>query len=563
VKAFCDPNTNGVKEAGEDYYYDIAGNPIEVQVVVLKVDLDVGNGSGGGPDGDIDDPEDGTHGYIPGNRGNANILSWSSGTLSPQPLKIVALAPGVASVRFELVSYTTLEGFCANSYQPDATSYDYSFDSSTDSWIAQEPVVGGKAVVDFYCKDFGGRCRVEVTFRDAANNVLHTCWLDIPRDADSDGISDQWEENAVTEWNAQYGESQTVGNGFFATSDDKEKTDPDGAGSLAAHATVGDSLTVMQEYRGFMFDGPADWGGTVGYKRLSPARKNLLIEVENMGGFTGSATKAEVVSAMATLKAVYLSSTGAEVDYATDNNNAPYANFSSESAVTTYRTTHRGHDASTFDYSEYVYLLFCEKDWAANTYGRGGGGWLGGNVYCTTGRARASSLSSLGLGISFSGCIGYTATHEIGHCLKAEHHLPVLSALQVNYSPLAADETVLIRRDDNVLKLETAPDASTFHTISLLAATADTFTELDGQVDGLAQYSASVLGSSGAKYSYTIYGSPWWVYPTADAVIKRHYDHSVMESPAHLLDQLLSPTFANTGTGYAHEVQKMDFANKE
>jgi hypothetical protein len=53
------------------------------------------------------------------------------------------------------------------------------------------------------------------------------------------------------------------------------------------------------------------------------------------------------------------------------------------------------------------------------------------------------------------------------------------------------------------------------------------------------------------------------VDPTADAVIKRHYDHSVMESPAYLLNQLLSPTFANTGTGYAHEVQKMDFANKE
>jgi hypothetical protein len=39
VKAFCDPNTNGVKEAGEDYYYDIAGNPIEVQVFVLKCDI--------------------------------------------------------------------------------------------------------------------------------------------------------------------------------------------------------------------------------------------------------------------------------------------------------------------------------------------------------------------------------------------------------------------------------------------------------------------------------------------------------------------------------------------
>lgn len=77
-----------------------------IKLTILSVDLDVANGSGGGPDGDIDDPEDGTHGYIPGKRGNANILSWSSGTLSPQPLKIVALAPDVASVRFELVSYT-------------------------------------------------------------------------------------------------------------------------------------------------------------------------------------------------------------------------------------------------------------------------------------------------------------------------------------------------------------------------------------------------------------------------------------------------------------------------
>jgi len=367
----------------------------------------------------------------------------------------------------------------------------------------------------------------------------------------------------VNEWNAQYGESQTVGNGFFAASDDKEKADPDGAGSLAAHATVGDSLTVMHEYRGFMFDGPADWGGTVGYKRLSPARKNLLIEVENMGGFTGSATKAEVVSAMATVKSAFSDSTGSEVDYATDNCNAPYANFNSSNVVATYRTAHRNHDAGTFDYSEYLYLLFCEKDWATNTYGRGGGGWLGANVYCVANRHRASSLSPLGLGITFANCIGHTATHELGHCLKAEHHLPVLSALQVNYSPLATNESVMIRREDNDLQFDTAPGKSTVYTIWLFDSAADTFTELEGQVDALTNYSASVLGSSGAEYSYTIYNWLWWADSTADATIYRHYDHSVMESPACILKQLISPMFANTGTGYPHEVQRMDFANKE
>jgi hypothetical protein len=64
VKAFCDPNTNGVKEAGEDYYYDIAGNPIEVQVVVLRVDLDGDFNHDGNVDGsDPDDPEEHT---VPG-----------------------------------------------------------------------------------------------------------------------------------------------------------------------------------------------------------------------------------------------------------------------------------------------------------------------------------------------------------------------------------------------------------------------------------------------------------------------------------------------------------------
>ena len=42
----------------------------------------------------------------------------------------------------------------------------------------------------------------------------------------------------------------------------------------------------------------------------------------------------------------------------------------------------------------------------------------------------------------------------------------------------------------------------------------------------------------------------------------RHSGSSVMESPARLLEQLLLPDFANTSTGYAHEVQLMDFKNK-
>jgi hypothetical protein len=39
VKAFCDGDKNGQKDAGEDFYYDTDGKVIEVQVAVLKVEL--------------------------------------------------------------------------------------------------------------------------------------------------------------------------------------------------------------------------------------------------------------------------------------------------------------------------------------------------------------------------------------------------------------------------------------------------------------------------------------------------------------------------------------------
>ena len=67
---------------------------------------------------------------------------------------------------------------------------------------------------------------------------------------------------------------------------DYEMADPDAASNtdggtnLPAHKAVGDSLNERQEYRGFILDGGNSHTG--GHKRLSKAKKELLVEVDVM-----------------------------------------------------------------------------------------------------------------------------------------------------------------------------------------------------------------------------------------------------------------------------------------
>lgn len=77
--------------------------------------------------------------------------------------------------------------------------------------------------------------------------------------------------------------------------------DPDGPGPLPEHKTEGDSLAVFQEYRGFILDGGPGHSG--GHTRLSPARKEFLVEVDIMAGVTHMPSEAEIRGIMDTVSA--------------------------------------------------------------------------------------------------------------------------------------------------------------------------------------------------------------------------------------------------------------------
>ena len=551
-----------------------------ITLVVLKVDLDVGDGSGGSPDGDLEDPEDGVRAFLPGERGGVPVISGSPNPNNPsqillsfQPLKIVALAPGLASVAFDIPGgmVSQWRGYTTDTLVPNETKPDFSFDRDTyqDSYVV--PVANGKAVAPFWCKDYGGWCRVRIRFLDSAGSVVYTYRLDIPRDDDHDGISDQWEEDMVREWNTQYGAHETVGNTFFNPDHDAELPDPDGdAGPLAAHASPGDGLSVREEYRGFDFLGSAEWGVTTRFHRLSPARKNLLVEVDSMQGFATTPTAPEIAGCMAAVKSAFMSSAGAQVDYAVDRINLPYASFSVSSDLYAYRATHRGVGDGLHDYTKHAYLLFCES-YAPTTppvtiLGITQKSDKGASVFAKTCRTEATTLSPFG--VTFTSLIGSVATHELGHVVNAEHHQQRRPAININYTPLASDQSAMITRsaaDWTKMYFQMGPDGSTPGTpISLLSPDSDTFAELAAKISLLPGYSATVQPGAGGKYSYLASFNAdaltwfWMARAGVSAIIKRSADVSVMEQGYHV-QTYITPLFANSGPAADHEAKKLNF----
>jgi hypothetical protein len=116
----------------------------------------------------------------------------------------------------------------------------------------------------------------------------------VPLDTDNDGIADTWERAAVGQWENQYRERVQPANVLswfdpldaFGSPMDDEQADPDGPGPLVAQKTEGDHIPVFDEYRGFILNGGGFDGtkmkSTGGHLRLSPARKEALIEVDSM-----------------------------------------------------------------------------------------------------------------------------------------------------------------------------------------------------------------------------------------------------------------------------------------
>jgi hypothetical protein len=115
---------------------------------------------------------------------------------------------------------------------------------------------------------------------------------------------------------------------------------------------VGDGITCWGEYRGYILDcGGADLNGENphpgGHKRLSPARKDYLIELDRMQGVDHMPPPAELVSHLNQCSALYgsaLNGIGVYMYFALDEDDLDHNEFADSSTLWTYAAFHRNDD---------------------------------------------------------------------------------------------------------------------------------------------------------------------------------------------------------------------------
>ena len=212
---------------------DICKDP--VKYTVFKIDLDV-NG-----DGDTDDGVDGIVGYLPGEEGGTPKITYNANieyTAGQQMKLITEPADGTAitTAVYTVTSCSDEAGFCMNSGAlPDTADNDYSFQAASEDTEENGTVSGGKASVNFYCKDYGGYSTVNVALKKGADTVLEIA-RGIPSDTNPAGGN-----HCADHWPGDKGPGATNS----ATDD----------GDNQPSGITGDGFTRYQEYRGFIVNG--------------------------------------------------------------------------------------------------------------------------------------------------------------------------------------------------------------------------------------------------------------------------------------------------------------------
>jgi hypothetical protein len=261
------------------------------EVKALTVDLSV-NG-----DDDLNDPEDGLRTYLPGYESGRCVLfqgnSFNSATqpqnFQEQRMRLIAPVGrkhGVTRVKFLMRGVTAYPGFCENAtcerLEGPYNRSDFSFFRDQDSvGLRDADVQEDYSSADIYCKDFGGSCEIRVIVYKGGRALPSRIVATIPWDPNGNDLPEKWEREMVQEWGHQYGETIRG----FSQLYDIEKRDPDGGGPLVEQKTIGDHIPAFAEYRGFVLDGGGHDGTGQnrhpgGHKRLSPARKEALLEVD-------------------------------------------------------------------------------------------------------------------------------------------------------------------------------------------------------------------------------------------------------------------------------------------
>jgi hypothetical protein len=243
--------------------------------------------------------------YLPGYDGATPVLSAgdfrTTTYTGPQQINLVVEGLGTKSdvdeIIFKIAEVTSHPGYAENaghrSVDDPGKKQDYSLDADADAeraivTPAMANMQAGRTWVSLYAKDYGAWATFVVSVRRGnRSDDIHR--FTVPADADGDKLADRWERLMVDAWNRQYNSQVPRSLVFYDPADktkvDAEHQDPDGlTGRLFAHATPGDHIPIQVEYRGFILDGGGDGGPKQhggGHLRLSPARKEILLEVDH------------------------------------------------------------------------------------------------------------------------------------------------------------------------------------------------------------------------------------------------------------------------------------------
>ena len=244
----------------------------------------------------------------------------------------------------------------------------------------------------------------------------------VPLDDDNDLIADSWEKEQVREWNTQYGTNETVGTDFFGKTDDKELRDPDGAtntdggANLPAHKAAGDSLTVFQEYRGYILD--YDPHGFVGgHIRLGTHEKDLLVETDLMENVPHMPSVADMRGILTNTADGFIDSAdgaGIWMYYVIDETAAaPHQTFGTTGGTATDAAADMNawaanHDNNALD--GFVHIIFADKRNDNPT----GGTAASFGAYVFVERKWDQSQTHM---FNFQDALSRTAAHEITHLL--------------------------------------------------------------------------------------------------------------------------------------------------
>jgi hypothetical protein len=401
--------------------------------------------------------KDGVANYLPGQEGveapnitkkllqDPNRKRFSDTAFQPQKMRLVtsALPSSIDAVTFVIENSTNYPGYSENTSAAEiegaGREHDFSFNIDSDDISEEGAIDGIRAVVDFYCKDYGGRATVRADFRQGGD-IITTHRLTIPVDEDKDGIADIYERQQIDEWNQQFGENLDPEDLTFFGPDrdpadafideDKELRDPDGTPStgpnLPPHKTSGDGLLVFEEYRGQVLDGGSDFEGG-GHKRLSFARKELLIEVDVMGGVTHMPNRPGIMNLMNETGELFIGpERGAAVwlYFAIDDENLPHRSFPSRAGGTD-TTLLRRYTRQYKSLLHYRQLLLAGEVTDPAASQRGGMGLRHGRFSSATSMVFVDQLFARNLQRStptpFSTLLIYLVSHELVHSLIDPH----------------------------------------------------------------------------------------------------------------------------------------------